>query len=106
MANRILIGAGTLIGLAMGFAPGMVPMDSLLMVIIGIVYFVMNVDAEDPTVALVMAIAVGGMTESDVLGHIPAIGMQLDAAFGALATALWAGVATIAATRLINRIKG
>ncbi len=106
MVNRILVGAGTLIGLAMGFAPGMVPMDSLLMVIIGIVYFAMNVDAEEPTVALLMAIAVGGMTASDVLGHIPAIGMQIDGAFGALAIALWAGVATVAATRILNRLKG
>ena len=71
MVNRILVGVGTLVGLAMGFAPGTVPMDGLLMVLIGIVYFVMNVDAEDPTVALVMAIAVGGMTASDVLHHIP-----------------------------------
>ena len=106
MANRILVGLGTVIGLAMGFAPGMVPMDSLLMVIIGIVYFVMNVDAEDATGSLVLAIAVGAMTASEVLHHIPAVGMQINAAFGALATALWAGVATVAATRLFNRIKG
>jgi len=106
MGNRILVGAGTLIGLAMGFAPGTVPMDGLLMVLIGIVYFVMNVDAEDPTVALVMAIAVGGMTASDVLHHIPAVGMAIDGAFEALAIALWAGVATVAATRILNRVKG
>lgn len=106
MVNRILVGVGTLVGLAMGFAPGTVPMAGLLMVIIGIVYFVVSVDAEDPTVALVMAIAVGGMTASDVLHHIPAVGMQIDGAFEALAIALWAGVATVAATRIFNRIKG
>ena len=104
MANRVLVGLGTLIGLMMGFAPGVVPMDSLLMVIIGIVYAVMNVDAEDATGTLVVAIAVGGMTMSDVLNHIPAVGMQLDMAMGALSTALWAGVATVAATRVFNRI--
>ncbi len=106
MVNRILVGAGTLIGIVMGFAPGAVPMAGLLMVLIGIVYFVMNVDAEDPTVALLMAIAVGGMTASDVLHHIPAVGMQIDGAFEALAIALWAGVATVAATRILNRVKG
>lgn len=106
MVNRILVGAGTLIGLAMGFAPGTIPMDALLMVLIGIVYFVTNVDAEDPTVALVLAIAVGGMTASDVLHHIPVVGMQIDGAFDALAIALWAGVATVAATRIFNRVKG
>ncbi len=106
MANRVLVGLGTLIGLLMGFAPGVVPMDSLLMVVIGIVYAVMNVDAEDATGTLVVAIAVGGMTMSDVLNHIPAVGMQLDMAMGALSTALWAGVATVAATRVFNRIKG
>ena len=106
MANRVLVVLGTIIGLLMGFAPGVVPMDSLLMVVIGIVYAVMNVDAEDATGTLVVAIAVGGMTASDVLGHIPAVGMQLDMAMGALSTALWAGVATVAATRVVNRIKG
>ena len=106
MVNRILVGAGTLIGLAMGFTT-MVPdtVGPLLMVLIGIVYFVMNVDAEDPTVALLMAVAVGGMTASDVLHHIPAVGMQIDGAFEALAIALWAGVATVAATRILNRVK-
>lgn len=106
MAQRALVGVGTLIGLLMGFAPGVVPMASLLMVLIGIVYAVMNVDAEDATNYLVVAIAVGGMTGADVLSHIPAVGMQLDMAFDALATAMWAGVATVAATRLFNRIKG
>lgn len=106
MAQRALVGVGALIGLLMGFAPGMIPMASLLMVVIGIVYAVMTVDAEDATTYLVVAIAVGGMTGADVLSNIPAVGMQLDMAFDALATALWAGVATVAATRIFNRIKG
>ena len=78
------------------------------MVIIGIVYAVMNVDAEDATGSLVLAIAVGGLAagESGVLNEIPVLGEGLHAAFGALAMALWAGVATVAATRLFNRIKG
>ncbi len=106
MAQRVLVGVGTLIGLLMGFAPGMVPMASLLMVVIGIVYAVMNVDAEDATTYLVVAIAVGGMTGADVLSHIPAVGAGLDMAFDALATAMWAGAAAVVATRLFNRIKG
>ncbi|MCY4627521.1 MAG: hypothetical protein OXE58_08135 [Acidobacteria bacterium] len=106
MAQRVLVGVGTLIGLLMGFAPGMVPMASLLMVVIGVVYAVMNVDAEDATTYLVIAIAVGGMTGADVLSHIPGVGMQLDMAFDALATAMWAGAAAVVATRLFNRIKG
>ncbi len=122
MVNRILVGVGTLIGLAMGFAPGVVPQAELLMVLIGIVYAVMNVDAEDATSFLVVAIAVGLATgdhtmlghEMDdhmmhhhgVLTHIPAVGAQLNGAFGALQIALYAGVATIAATRIFNRLKG
>ncbi len=122
MANRVLVGLGTIIGLLMGFAPGVVPMDSLLMVVIGIVYAVMNVDAEDATGFLVVAIAVGLATgdhtivghEMDdhmmhhhgVLTHIPVIGEQLSGAFGALQIALYAGVATVAATRIFNRLKG
>jgi hypothetical protein len=107
MLNRVLVGLGTLVGLLMGFTT-MVPdtVGPLLLVIIGIVYSVMNTDAEDATGSLVLAIAVGGMAMSDVLHHIPAVGMQLNTAMGALSMALWAGVATVAATRVFNRIKG
>jgi hypothetical protein len=91
----------------MGFTT-MVPdtVGPLLLVIIGIVYSVMNTDAEDATGSLVLAIAVGGMTASGVLEEIPALGMGLNTAMGALSMALWAGVATVAATRIFNRLKG
>ena len=107
MASRILVGAGTLIGLLMGFAPGVVPMASLLMVVIGIVYAVMNVDAEDATAFLVVAVAVGlASGDGGALTHIPAVGGQLNGALGALSLALYAGVAVVAATRIVNRLKG
>ena len=106
MANRVLVGLGTLIALLMGFAPGVVPMDSLLMVVVGIVYAALTVDAEDATAFLVVALAVGAAAGAAVLGHIPAVGAQLDGALGALSTALYAGVATVAATRILNRLKG
>ena len=107
MLNRVLVGLGTLIALDMGFTT-MVPdtVGPLLLVIIGIVWAVMNTDAEDATGSLVLAIAVGGMTASGVLHHIPALGVGLNMAMGGLSTALWAGVATVAATRVFNRIKG
>ena len=122
MVNRILVGVGALIALAMGFAPGVVPQAELLMVLIGIVYAAMNIDAEDATAFLVVAIAVGlasgdhmmlghemddhMMHHHGVLTHLPAIGAQLNGALGALSISLYAGVATIAATRVFNRIKG
>ena len=81
-------------------------MDSLLMVVVGIVYAALTVDAEDATAFLVVALAVGAAAGAAVLGHIPAVGAQLDGALGALSTALYAGVATVAATRILNRLKG
>lgn len=123
MVSRILVGLSALIALLMGFAPGTVPMDSFLLVIIGIAYAAMNIDPEDATSFLVVAIAVGlasgdhvmlGQAMDDhmvqhhgVLTHIPVIGQQLNAALGGISVTLYAAVATITAMRIFNRtVKG
>ena len=54
-----------------------------------------------------LAIAVGGMTAVGCAeSHPGSSAMGLNMAMGGLSTALWAGVATVAATRVFNRIKG
>lgn len=123
MVSRILVGLSVVIALLMGFAPGTVPMDSFLLVIIGIVYAAMNIDPEDATGFLVVAIALGMATgdhaiaghamddhmmhHHGVLTHIPVIGEQLNGALGGISVTLYAAVATIVAMRIFNRtVKG
>ena len=106
MANRVLVGVAALLALAEGFAPGMVPMAGLLIVLVGIVYGAMAVDAEDATAYMVVALGAAGAAGADVLNHIPAVGMQLDMVLGGLSMALWGGAATVVIMRTVNRIKG
>ena len=107
MATRILIGLITLAAILQGVAPDAVgSFMPIVLVILGLVYGGMAVDAEDATAYLVVTIAVGGATGMDVLGHIPGIGGHLDMIFDQVAVALYAGVITILCQRAINRLKG
>ncbi len=106
MANRVLVGVAALLAVLEGFAPGMVPMAGLVIVLAGVVYGAMAVDAEDATAYLVVALGASGAAGADVLNHIPAIGMQLDAILGGLSMALWGGAATVVIMRTVNRLKG
>ena len=106
MANRILVGVAALLALLEGFAPGMIPMAGLVIVLAGIVYGAMAVDAEDATAFVVVALGASGAAGADVLNHIPAVGAQLDMFLGGLSMALWGGVATVVVMRTVNRIKG
>ncbi len=108
MAKKVLIGLGALLALVVGFAGDAVPADivSLVLVLGGIVYGAMAVDAEDSNTYLILAIAVGAVAAADTLNNIPAVGMQLDAAVGAIGMALNGGVATVLAMRIVNRLKG
>ncbi len=108
MATRIIIALIILAALVQGLAPdavggGILP---LLLVILGLVYGWMAVDAEDATAYLVVTLAVGGATSMDVLSSIPAIGESLDAIFDQVAMALFAGVITILCQRTLTRLKG
>lgn len=108
MINKVLIGLGALLALLVGFAPDLVPANiaSLLLVLGGIVYAAMSVDAEDANTYLIVTIAVGAAAGAGALSAIPAVGAQLDGAMGAISTALNAGVAAILAVRIVNRLKG
>ena len=64
------------------------------------------VDAEHATDFLVLAVAAGAATSADVLGHIPAVGEQLDAIFDHVATVLYGGAITVLAVKVFNWIKG
>lgn len=106
MATRVLVGLIALLALVEGFASGMIPMAGLAIVVLGIVYGAMAVDAEDATAFLVVAVAAGGAAGANVLGGIPVVGGGLDGLLDGLSMALWGGTATVVVMRAVNRIKG
>ena len=105
MGKKIVVGLGTLCAIVEGVAPGVVPADALLiaLVLVGLVWGWMGVDANDPTMYFALVIAVGMTGGSDALGHLPAVGAYLDAIIDALSIALYSGVATVVVLRIIAR---
>ncbi len=108
MANKIILGLAILLAIVMAFAPDMDSggLIALGLVVLGLAYGAMAVDAEDAVAFLVLAVAVSGAGGSDVLNGIPAIGMHLDAIVDSLAKVLAAGVVTVLAVQCVNRLKG
>ena len=108
MANRIILGLAVLVSIVLAFAPDVDSggYASLILVVLGLVYGAMAVDADDATGFLVLALAVGAAGGADVLGGIPAIGGYLDVIVDGLGSVLYAGVATVLAVTCVNRLKG
>jgi len=108
MLNKILVGLTLILSIIQGLAGDMIGGGALLLivlVIIGIVYGISAVDAEDATDYLVVTIAVGAVAGADVLSHIPLIGAHLDAILDPASVALYASVASILGARTVNRLK-
>ena len=106
MATRIIVGLIVLIALVQGLASvdskGILP---FALVVLGLIYAAVAVEAEDATGYLAVAIAVGAAAQADVLNGILGIGSYLDAIVDQISTALYAGVVTVLAQRTINRLK-
>jgi len=106
MATRIIVGLIVLIALVQALASvdskGILP---LALVVLGLIYAAVAVDAEDATGYLAVAIAVGAAAQADVLNGILGIGSYLDAIVDQISTALYAGVVTVLVQRTINRLK-
>ena len=106
MATRILVGLITLAAIVQGLAADSVgDFMPLILVILGLVYGAMAVDAEDATAYLVVTLAVGGAAGMSVLSNIPAVGDHLDAILDQVSLALFSGAVTILCKRAINRVK-
>ncbi len=107
MASRNIIVLVIILAIVQALAPDAIPggLVPLALVILGLLYAIVAVDAEDATAFLVVAIAVGAAAGADVLSNIPGIGAQLDAIVDPIATALYAGVIAILVERGVNRIK-
>jgi hypothetical protein len=109
MAPRIVVGLTLLTAIVLAVAPDAIPGNAptILLVLLGLAYpVVAKLDAEDVTSHFIVVLTFGAAAGSDVLNAIPAVGMYLDGILGGLSTALYASVATIAALRIVNRIKG
>ncbi len=106
MATRIIVGLTVIAAIVQGLWPDLVPENilPLVIVVLGLVYGVMCLDAEDATAYLAVAIAVGGASATDVLGHILFIGNHLDAIVDQISVALFGGVVAVLAIRTWNRI--
>ena len=106
MATRILIGLITLAAIVQGLAAESVgDFLPVVLVILGLLYGGLAVDAEDATAYLVVTLAVGGAAGSVVLSNIPAVGDALNAILGGVSVALFSGAVTILCMRAINRVK-
>lgn len=107
MASRNIIVLVIILAIVQALAPDAIPggLVPLALVILGLLYAIVAVDAEDSTAYLVVAIAVGAAAGADVLSNIPGIGEKLDAIVDPISTALYAGVIAILVERGLNRIK-
>lgn len=107
MANRIIVALIAVIAIVQSVATidsqGVLP---LLLVLLGLVYAAMAIDAEDATDYLALAIAVGLASQADVLNNIHAIGGVLDGIVDEASTALYAGAVFVLAKRTLNRLMG
>ena len=108
MAIRIIVGLVVLLAILQGLAAYAVPggIVPLALVVLGLAYAAVAIDAEDATAYLVVTLAVGAAAGADVLSHIQVIGGPLDAILDQVSTALYAGVVTVLAKRTLNRLKG
>lgn len=108
MLTRIIVGLAALAAIVEGVAPGMVPENilPLALVVLGLIYGALSVDAEDATNFLVVTIAVGGAAYSNALDNVHVIGAYLDRILDAQAIALWSAVASILVVRIWNRLSG
>ncbi len=109
MVVRIIVGLIVVLAIIQGLAAGAIPENivSIALVILGLVYGGMALDAEDATSFLVVAIAVGAAAGADVLSNIPGVvGESLDAIVDPITIALYAGVITVFGKRVLNRLTG
>lgn len=108
MEMRIIFGLGAIAAIIEGLAPGMVPMGllPLVLVILGLAYGFMCLEAEDAVMFVAAAIGLGAASQADVLSNIHVIGDYLDAIMDQLVLLYYGSIMAIIATRVYTRIKG
>lgn len=106
MATRLVYGIGILAAVIEGLAPGAVPggLLPLIMVVAGVAYAVMNIDAASPQAFLTTALVVAAAGGADVLSNVQAIGGYLDAIVDQVAVVYLSGGAAVMGVRAFNLI--
>ena len=107
MATRVIVGL-TLLAAILALVPAANPGGAMgiLLVLLGLAYAYVAIDAEDASAYLIVVLAVGAAAGADVLSAIPTVGMYLDGILDGMVIALYGNVAAIVAIRVFNRIKG
>ena len=107
MVKKIVLGVGVLCAIVEGVAPGVIPGDSLLiaLVLLGLAWGYLGVDADDPTMYCVLVVAVGLAGQSGALDHLPLLGSYLDGIIDSISVALYSSVATLVVIRVIARLR-
>ena len=108
MATRIIVGLQLVVAIVTVAAPdadagGIL---SLALIVLGVAFAWMAIDANDATSFLVVVIAGGAAAQADVLAAIPTIGAQLDGILDAVIMSAYASAITVLTTRVVNRLKG
>jgi len=110
MAVRIIIGLMALVAIIQGAAGAPIGggILTLALVVLGLIYGAIAIDAEDATAYLAVTIAVGAAASANVLDQdlLNTLGDRLDAIVDQVSIALYAAVITILVRRTINRLKG
>ena len=108
MAVRAIVGLTFLVAILIAVVPLPDVRSSLspLLVVLGLLYGALAVDAEDATNYLVFVVAAGAAANSDVLAFLPAAGTTLNAIIEGVTTSLYASVASILVVRATHRIRG
>ena len=106
MATRIVYGIGIVAAVVEGLAPGMVPSGllPLVMVVAGVAYAVMNIDAANPQAFLTTALVVAAAGGADVLSNVQAVGGFLDSIVDQVAVVYLSGGAGVLGVRAWNLI--
>ncbi|MCY3814674.1 MAG: hypothetical protein OXG59_00075 [Gammaproteobacteria bacterium] len=106
MATRVVYGLAILAAVVEGLWSGAVPGDllPLAMVVLGVAYAVMNIDAANPQAFLTTALVVAAAGGADVLSNVPAVGGFLDNIVDQVAVVYLSGGAGVLGVRAWNLI--
>ena len=99
MATRVIYGLAILAAVIEGVAAGAVPLLPLVMVVLGVAYAAMNIDAAKPQAFLTTALVVAAAGGADVLSNVPAVGVFLDGIVDQVTIVYLAGGVGILAVR-------
>ena len=108
--KQVVAGLAVVAAVVEGLAPGVVPYGllPLLLVLLGLVFAPLTVDVAEAgaTRLLIVALAAGAAASAGVLGHIPAVGEQLNAILGQYTIVLYGGAVGVIAMKVVNSLKG